>query len=188
MGKSASGKDSIYRRLVEQTNLPLKKIIPYTTRPIRSGETHGVEYYFVTKGTYVKYMNDKKVIEFRMYHTVDGEWIYFTADDGQIVHDGSVYLMICTLSSYYSLFNYFNDIDIIPIYVYLDDGERLQRALTRENMQSNPNYHELCRRFLADESDFSEDNLKSKNIHTKFINDDIDICVKQIREFIQSKI
>ena len=42
MGKSASGKDSIYKRL--RSLCPeLKSIVLYTTRPMRDGEQEGVE-------------------------------------------------------------------------------------------------------------------------------------------------
>ena len=38
MGKSASGRDRIYRELSEDKALGLNKITMYTTRPLRSGE------------------------------------------------------------------------------------------------------------------------------------------------------
>ena len=47
VGKSSSGKDTIYKRLLKINSLKIKKIIPYTTRPIRQGEKEGVEYHFV---------------------------------------------------------------------------------------------------------------------------------------------
>ena len=46
MGKSASGKDKIYSRLAGNKELNLKKLVLYTTRPIRDGEKDGVQYYF----------------------------------------------------------------------------------------------------------------------------------------------
>ena len=43
MGKSASGKDTIYKELIEK--MPkFHSIVPYTTRPMREGEKDGVEY------------------------------------------------------------------------------------------------------------------------------------------------
>ena len=46
MGKSASGKDTIYKELIEK--MPkFHSIVPYTTRPMREGEKDGVEYFFV---------------------------------------------------------------------------------------------------------------------------------------------
>ena len=43
MGKSSSGKDSIYRQLEENQELGLKRLVIYTTRPIRDGEKNGRE-------------------------------------------------------------------------------------------------------------------------------------------------
>ena len=38
MGKSATGKDTIYKKMLEETSFDWKRMIPYTTRPIRDGE------------------------------------------------------------------------------------------------------------------------------------------------------
>ncbi len=47
MGKSASGKDTIYKKL--HSRMPeLKTVTMYTTRPIRDGEHNGVEYFLWT--------------------------------------------------------------------------------------------------------------------------------------------
>ena len=43
MGKSATGKDTIYKRLLADGALKLNKIVTYTTRPIREGERAGEE-------------------------------------------------------------------------------------------------------------------------------------------------
>ena len=51
MGKSSTGKDTIYKRLLEDQELGLQRIVPYTTRPIREGEQEGVEYHFVSEET-----------------------------------------------------------------------------------------------------------------------------------------
>ncbi|WP_366559120.1 hypothetical protein [uncultured Eubacterium sp.] len=49
MGKSASGKDTIYNRLLAMEELQLRRVVPYTTRPIRSGETEGESYFFCSE-------------------------------------------------------------------------------------------------------------------------------------------
>ena len=83
MGKSASGKDTIYKRLVKE--LPeLGTVRMYTTRPIRDGETNGVEYIFTDEKQLQAMKDAGKVIECRTYDTIYGPWSYFTADDGQI--------------------------------------------------------------------------------------------------------
>ena len=185
MGKSASGKDSLYKAVLERQSVPLKTFTTYTTRPIRSNETNGIEYYFVTPGQFQKMQEDGKVIEYRCYHTVFGDWYYFTADDGQI-NDSDDYITIMTLDGYRSLCDYYGKDRVIPIYINVEDGLRLERALNRERQQAVPAYAEMCRRFLADSEDFSEENLKKLDICRQFENDDFDRCLNEICDFIGS--
>ena len=73
MGKSASGKDTIYKILRER--LPqIRTVVPYTTRPIRAGERDGVEYYFVTGKRLADLEKQGKIIEKRTYQTIYGRW------------------------------------------------------------------------------------------------------------------
>ena len=186
MGKSASGKDTIYKKVKEQ--MPeLKTIVIYTTRPIREGELNGREYYFVDDDKLKELQEAGKVIELREYNTVHGIWKYFTADDGQFGGDDN-YLAIGTLESYVQLRDYFGQERLVPIYVEVEDGLRLERALARERMQAMPKYEEMCRRFLADAADFSVDNLKEAGITRKFVNIDMDKCVGEIVLGIRSKV
>lgn len=178
MGKSASGKDTIYKKVKEQ--MPeLKTIVIYTTRPIREGELNGREYHFVDDDKLKELQEAGKVIELREYNTVHGIWKYFTADDGQFAGDDN-YLAIGTLESYVKLRDYFGQERLVPIYVEVEDGLRLERALARERMQATPKYEEMCRRFLADAADFSVENLKEAGITRKFTNMDVDKCVQGI--------
>lgn len=188
MGKSASGKDTIYKDLMKLTKDRLKTIIPYTTRPIRTGETEGVEYHFVNQEERARLREEGKIIEERVYQTVLGEWAYFTADDGQIDLNKDSYLMISTLEGYRSLVSYYGQDNIVPIYIEVEDGERLERALSRERMQSSPRYEELCRRFLADQEDFKEENLESLRITNRYSNIDKEHCIKHIMDDIVSLI
>ena len=97
MGKSSSGKDTIYKKLLEDGSLELKTIVPYTTRPIRDGEQDGVEYFFTDEEGFRRLQEQGKVIESRVYQTMLGPWYYFTADDGQMRDENGNYLMINTL-------------------------------------------------------------------------------------------
>lgn len=185
MGKSASGKDTIYKKAKEQ--LPeLKTIVIYTTRPIREGEREGVEYFFVDDNRLQELQEAGKVIELREYNTVHGIWKYFTADDGQFDREDHL-IAIGTLESYVQLKKYFGDEKLIPIYIEVEDGLRLERALSREKMQSEPKYEELCRRFLADAADFSVDKLKEAGITQKHFNIDMDKCIDEIVLGIREK-
>lgn len=186
MGKSSSGKDTLYKRI--RARMPkLRTIIGYTTRPARDNEINGREYYFVNENKMNEMINDGIVIENRAYHTVHGVWNYFTADDGQLENTDDNYLLIGTLESFRKIKNYYGDDRVIPIYIEVEDGLRLRRALEREMQQENPKYAELCRRFLADEEDFKEENIKNCGIERKFYNVDIEECLDEICRFIESK-
>ena len=183
MGKSASGKDTIYKK-VKELMPELKTIVIYTTRPIREGEKDGREYYFVDDKRLEELQKEGKVIELREYNTVHGIWKYFTADDGQFGGNEN-YIAIGTLESYLQLRDYFGQERLIPLYVEVEDGLRLERALARERTQAVPKYEEMCRRFLADAADFSVDKLAEAGITRKFLNIDMDKCVKEIIVGIQ---
>ena len=187
MGKSASGKDTIYSRLLQHEELNLKHVVPYTTRPIRSGETDGETYFFCTEEEALRMEQEGKIIELRAYHTVHGIWKYFTADDGQIRLDLADYLLIGTLETYEKIRAYYGNENVCPVYVWVDDGVRLERALVRERSQREPKYAEMCRRFLADEEDFSEENLKRLGISRRFENRDIEKILEEIILYIRTE-
>lgn len=179
MGKSSSGKDTIYKELKEKTNL--KSIVMYTTRPMREGETDGGEYFFVSDETALDYEKKDKIIEIRKYNTVHGVWKYFTLDDGQIMQESdNKYLIIATLEAYKKYISYYGKEMIIPIYIEVDDKTRIHRAISREDTQVNPKYAEMCRRFLADEEDFSEEKLIDAGITKRYTNDVLSRCVEEI--------
>lgn len=191
VGKSSSGKDTIYKRLLKKRILKLRQIVPYTTRPIRAGEQDGVEYYFTTVERMEQLRDEDKIIECRAYDTVYGVWYYFMAKDSQIELDRHDYLVIGTLESYLKIRDYFGRDKVVPLYITLDDGERLSRALKRERQlaaagHGNPHYEELCRRFLADAKDFSAEKLAEAGIDRSFDNTSLKICLEEVAAYILS--
>lgn len=188
MGKSSSGKDTIYRSILSDKSIDLKKIIPYTTRPIRVNEKDGVEYFFTDEAGFETLLDEGKVIEHRSYDTCYGLWRYFTVNDENIDLSKNSYIVIGTLESYEKTATYFGKDAMLPILIDLDDGVRLQRALNREKKQKEPKYEEMCRRFLADSKDFSDENIKKAGVNTRFYNDNLKRCTKQIIKYIQNHI
>jgi len=184
MGKSASGKDTVYKRLLAECP-QLKTVVLYTTRPMRDNEQDGVEYYFTTDGQLEDFAKQGKLIEVRTYQTVFGPWSYGTVDDGQIDLSSDDYLVMGTLESYDKMRDYFGAEAVIPVYIQVDDGLRLIRAVNRERQQTEPKYKELCRRFLADEEDFSAENLKKSGIDCWFDNEDLEACFLEVLKVIQ---
>ena len=184
MGKSATGKDTIYKKLLQNSELGLKRIVSYTTRPIREGEKEGEEYHFTDVKNLELLKEQGKIIECRSYDTIHGIWNYFMVKDNQIDLTQNDYLVIGTLESYLKIKSYFGEDQVVPIYIELEDGERLTRALDREKTQSKPKYEELCRRFLADCQDFSDEKLKEAGIHRFYVNNDLENCLSEIEKDI----
>ncbi len=181
MGKSATGKDTIYTRLFEESK-KIKKIVLYTTRPPRSDEEDGSVYNFVTREKLEEFKRANKLIEMRTYKTMYGDWTYATVDDGKIRLESRNYLVIGTLESYKKVADYFGADKVVPIYITVDPGIRLQRALNRENMQEFPKYDEMCRRYLADEEDFSDEKLKEAGITKFYVNENLRACLDEIEK------
>lgn len=185
IGKSSSGKDTIFKALAEDKELHLKPVVSYTTRPIRHNEHHGIEYYFITGQQLREYKEAGKIIEQRDYETINGIWSYCTVDDGQIdITRSNSYLLIVTLEAYKSLRSYFGSHYVVPLYIAVHDGVRLERALKREQAQQTPNYDELCRRFLADSSDFEITKLQDCGITKHYCNESFDECIYSIKAAI----
>ena len=186
MGKSASGKDSIFQMLTSDRELNLKTVTMYTTRPRRDGEQDGKEYFFRDEAFRIRMEQEGKIIECRTYETVCGPWSYFTVDDGQIDIKRGNYLMMGTLESFEKVRAYYGADDLVPLYIWVEDGLRLQRALNREKGQREPKYKELCRRYLADEEDFSQEKLDACGIRKYYDNRDLEQCLEKIMREIYS--
>ncbi|MDR3552740.1 MAG: guanylate kinase [Clostridia bacterium] len=187
IGKSGSGKDSVFRALYGDAGLGLQAVTLYTTRPARQGERDGVDYHFITEPELSRLDREGRVIEQRRYDTVRGTWYYCTVDDGQFASGGNL-LLVATLEAFSSLKKRFGKNRVQPIYLEVEDGIRLQRALNREKRQGTPDYEELCRRFLADSRDFSAQKLLEAGIKRKFSNRVFGRCVGTIRSAILKEI
>ena len=185
MGKSASGKDTIYKRLLKE----MPQLFPYvgfTTRPKREGEQEGREYHFTSVKELKAYEASGRLIEKRVYHTVYGDWYYYSVDTAEVNLEEKDYLYIGTLESFVKIRDYYGKNRVVPIYIQVEDGLRLERALQRERRQQNPGYAEMCRRFLTDSEDFSEEKLAEAGVGKRFENDDLGSCMEKIRSEVFS--
>lgn len=187
MGKSASGKDRMFRLLMTDSDLPLDRLVIYTTRPRREGEEDGREYHFIDE-TKLQELRDKGlIIEERTYATVAGPWTYATVADEALLLRRRSLLGIGTPESFCRLRACLGEEAVVPLFIEVDDGTRLQRALDREKRQAVPNYEEVCRRFLADAADFALEKLTAAGIDRRFDNNgDEESCRRELEEAIRS--
>lgn len=186
LGKSSTGKDTIYKKILEDEEFNLKDIVLYTTRPIRAGEINGKSYNFVDDKKYEEIKESGAIIEERSYDTMHGVWRYFTVKDEQIDLDTNDYLIIGVLKSFVDTRAYFGKDKVIPIYIEVEDGLRLQRALNREKKPENRRFKEMCRRYLADSEDFADEKIVEAGITKRFENDDLETCINEVKSYIRS--
>ncbi len=154
IGPSSSGKDAILKK-----TLLFYDIIPIlllTTRPPRPTEVNGNEYYFIDEEKMNTMDFNHELIERRDYKTIHGIWSYAT-NKTSIDLAKYNYITSNTWVGYQKFFNFYSKECLIPIYFEVNKGLRLQRALDRENKSKNSDYSEMCRRFLADEQDFTKE-------------------------------
>lgn len=188
IGKSSSGKDSLFKEILNfKDELKISPYVPYTTRPKRENEKNGIDYYFISDEEFLNLIQNGSMLESRSYNTQYGIWRYGTVKDKQFETDDNI-IIVLTLEGYVSLISsqYIDKNSVVPIYIEVEDCKRLERAIAREKKQSHPRYDELCRRFLADSDDFSEEKIKEAGITLRFENNNFEECLKKIKEYILS--
>lgn len=181
VGKSASGKDTIYKRIISNCCEKLVPIIPYTTRPKRTGEIDGVDYNFVSEKQLRIFEKEGKIIEKRRYSTTQGLWYYFTLKFNVVKNND--YILITTLDGAAKLMEQYGNDMLHIVYLTIEDKVRLLRCIERESKQKEPDYSEVCRRFMADQSDFSNYRISIfKNVHYIDTNFDVETCLEKWSE------
>ena len=186
-GPSGAGKSTVVFKAIEGRN-DMCFSTSVTTRKPRPNEVDGREYFFVNDQKFQELQAQGKIIESRSYHTIYGIWTYFTADEGRLQLDCYDYICIGTLESYEKMLEYFGNDVMRPIYVEVEDGERLMRALKREQGEAKPKYDEMCRRFLADEVDFSEEKLQQAGITEEILNVSLQEALEEIEKRIDKSL
>lgn len=156
-GKSASGKDSI-QNFICKNYKHTHKIISCTTRPPRTNEVDGQDYFFISQEEFFNKIFDSKMLE----TTVFNNWMYGTSIE-QLEYN-KINVGVFNIQGIYNLLTTKNSIlknyKIYPIMINCPDYTRILRSLTRDNS----NCLEICRRFIADENDFKNIPFEYKTI------------------------
>ncbi len=66
-GPSGAGKDTVVQRMQER-GLPIHFVVTATTRPKRPGETHGKDYWFVSKEEFARMIEHNELIEYAIVY------------------------------------------------------------------------------------------------------------------------
>lgn len=159
IGKSSSGKDTV-RKLLQKRGIA--SLVPVTTRPARSGEVDGEDYYFVGKVWFEFAIKRGLLVEHREYRTlvngVDDVWYYgLTKSELSGMRKNRVYSVILTPDSAGKVVEYLGRENCVIAYVYLGDKERTYRAAARPGFDKQ----EWNRRLVADSLDFQNIDVRS---------------------------
>lgn len=161
MGEAGSGKDRTMQAVLA-ADPTLHEIISCTTRPMRQGEAHGVNYFYYTPEQFGQKVLDGEMLEC----TVFNDWFYGTSYDS-VRSDGVINIGVFNPTGVESLLAR-PDCNVLVFWIKCNDKIRLMRQLTRE---SNPDVREVVRRFQADYNDF--DGLEEEFPLTVLKNDEL---------------
>lgn len=151
LGASATGKDTVAKHISEKYNIPMA--ISYTTRPMRSNETQGVEYYFISDDEMHGKFKNGEVIEHTSYYIQSEDVSYTYANVVEEFEKGDYVLTILNPHGLYQFNKSQYKDNLVSIMLNCDDRVRLVRSLNRDE---NVNVNEVLDRFRRDELDFIE--------------------------------
>ena len=150
-GQSASGKDSIYKKLIKNGFIGL---VTNTTRPQRVNEIDSVDYNFLSQNQFFDLINNGNMIEYRKYNTEFGVWYYGSSAEN-VNLDKHDYVIILTLDGAEAWINRFGKENCIVFYIDCPKYIRESRAQKRGSF----NQDEWNRRVITDKQDFADDKV-----------------------------
>ena len=186
LGYMGVGKDTILKQVLKDMD-DVRPIISTTTRPMRKGETEGVEYYFIDDTEFFRRGTD--FVEQRIYHTKVKEngveknatWRYgiermeLEKDDYLIVIVDSV--------GYKELKNYVGNNKIVPIFISAPQEELKARALARGDLEA-----EVDRRLKDDYERFMDFRVRTVYHEVKNTNGRLEEAIKEVENIITKHI
>lgn len=151
LGASATGKDTVVKHISEKYSIPIA--VSYTTRPMRSNETQGVEYYFISDDEMHEKFKNGEVIEHTSYYIQSEDVSYTYANVTSEFEKGDYILTILNPHGLYQFKQSLYKDNLVSIMLNCDDRVRLVRSLNRDE---NVNVKEVLDRAIRDELDFIE--------------------------------
>ena len=188
MGKSGTGKDTIYNELIKQSDLDVGQLMMYTTREARDGEQYGKEYNFATEYEYEEYKANNLILEERSYMMHDNKLVRYFFLKEKLTRNQLTKGV--TVDSYFALKEFYKDFNVIPIFIEVPDKQLLLRSIMRLGDRDNDGCAEVCRRFLKDKDEqWSAEQIASLDLWSEniFMNFDLEYTVSSIHGYIIRK-
>ena len=169
---SGVGKTTITKK-IQQKYRNFKISVSHTTRTPRSNEVDGIDYYFVSHKKFEDLINQKKFYEhakiFENYYGTLKKNVDETILKNDIIFDidwqGTKQL------------SKFKNLNLIKIYLITSNKEELKKRLITRNQNTK---EEVKKRFNS----FDDDIKHWKDYDYIIINENLDVCFKQIEKII----
>ena len=186
LGYMGVGKDTILKQVLKDMD-DVKPIISTTTRPMRKGETEGVEYYFIDDTEFFRRGTD--FVEQRIYHTKvkengvekDATWRY-GIERAELEKDDYLIVIVDSVG-YKELKNYVGNGRIVPIFISAPQEELKARALARGDLEA-----EVDRRLKDDYERFMDFRVRTVYHEVKNTNGRLEEAIKEVENIITKHI
>ena len=152
MGEAGAGKDSmmqaVLEKLAERGHMAdVHEIVSCTSRPMREGEAHGINYYYYHPDDFAMKIINDEMLEFTQFNN----WWYGTSYDS-VRSDGVINIGVFNPAGVRQLLDR-PDCDVTVYWICTNDKNRMLRQLNRED---HPDVREIVRRFNTDYEDFKD--------------------------------
>ena len=186
LGYMGVGKDTILKQVLKDMD-DVKPIISTTTRPMRKGETEGVEYYFIDDTEFFRRGTD--FVEQRIYHTKvkengvekDATWRY-GIERAELEKDDYLIVIVDSVG-YKELKDYVGNGRIVPIFISAPQEELKARALARGDLEA-----EVDRRLKDDYERFMDFRVRTVYHEVKNTNGRLEEAIKEVEGIITKHI
>ena len=186
LGYMGVGKDTILKQVLKDMD-DVKPIISTTTRPMRKGETEGVEYYFIDDVEFFRRGTD--FVEQRIYYTKvkengvekDATWRY-GIERAELEKDDYLIVIVDSVG-YKELKNYVGNGKIVPIFISAPQEELKARALARGDLEA-----EIDRRLKDDYERFMDFRVRTVYHEVKNGEGRLEEAIKEVENIITKHI
>ncbi|KAL4476786.1 hypothetical protein ABPG72_010623 [Tetrahymena utriculariae] len=178
-GPSGAGKGTLVNMIVQQHNDKFQKSISYTSRKPQRGETHGVEYYFVSREEFEKEIAKNSFLEFCVYQ---GE--YYGTHKGKlesIIQSCKIAILEIDVQGAKKVHKEHPEWNFI--FLNATNLEELEKRMKAKGSQLTEQQIDERLKIAIKEIDES----KKLGFYQNLVNDDLEECVEQFIKLTKAK-
>lgn len=170
IGEAGTGKDTLMKSILKSSPNNFNEIISCTTRPMREGESNGINYYYLTPEEFTYKILNHEMLETTKFN----DWFYGTSINS--LKPNALNIGVFNPNGIRTLLLNSELVEIIVFKINCSDKIRLIRQLNREK---NPDIEEIIRRYKTDKDDFSDLEFDYINIKNE-TKEDLELAKKLI--------